>query len=598
MSNISKLKYDKKTFENMLYSQEKEDWIEIKLIKKLIEIDRDKVFIKAYIKALKFCELLRKEKKNYVDASLLSNMGKEFSEISKKLLDKIYNKKYQQLILILIKEINQFKVSEIEKRYFLTKITQIFFHSKRLLTVIISPQIIEKFAINNKILNNSFSIINYERKTINNIQNNPVHKELCNFKIKNIEYICEILPKDKGAFFGAIIEIREKVNNTFLQRYYLKSHTRYPATNKKNDKESYTVSSELLNSLETEDSIAANKLYSIDLREPFIYMLLDKLGFGPKTYILINPYINYGLFIITEDLNSKDIIFKELNEINKELGIDFDAIFASESEHQLKKYIKKGLNLLNIITNIFELKDIKGDNIGFLGKKKIWDILKKEEDIKKQKEEYNIIPLILDFLNKKESVEDSCQDNPKEENNKINENREERKKTIIQYLIEEEMFPNTVENLYKNLIGIKNLYKSLIAALENNKKLNEFRKNAYSHLIKKLDLFMDNIFPEKVTAWKTFNYKFKQLNFLEETKNEIISIYNNILKINEKKNDLYIDPEIQLKKYVELIKEKYKIMTNLFNLSKTNDKNNNKLYLEIHLEEIKQKVNKKIIDYN
>ena len=78
---------------------------------------------------------------------------------------------------------------------------------------------------------------------------------------------------------------------------------------------------------------------------------------------------------MTEDLNFKNNIFKELSTIKNELGEDFESFFYEESQEYLKILVKKGLNELNIIACIFKLIDLKEDNLGFLGTSEIWKML-------------------------------------------------------------------------------------------------------------------------------------------------------------------------------------------------------------------------------
>lgn len=59
------------------------------------------------------------------------------------MLEKIYLFDKQKLILKMIRTIFEFNCSENEEKQFLTKITQIFYHSRRILNVVASPKIIE-----------------------------------------------------------------------------------------------------------------------------------------------------------------------------------------------------------------------------------------------------------------------------------------------------------------------------------------------------------------------------------------------------------------------------------------------------------------------
>ena len=50
-------------------------------------------------------------------------------------------------------------------------------------------------------------------------------------------------------------------------------------------------------------------------------------------------------------------------------------VFNVNSERKIKQSVETGLNELSVLTSIFQLKDIKGDNIGFVGTEETWDKL-------------------------------------------------------------------------------------------------------------------------------------------------------------------------------------------------------------------------------
>lgn len=129
------------------------------------------------------------------------------------------------------------------------------------------------------IKNNTYEIFNFERIYEKKSKEQGCDKiigERCKFSIEKKKYICDFYKKDKGVFFGSVIEIREIGNDNILAKYFFKTHSRYPAFNIKNSMDSYGDSSLRINSIESKDRIA-KVLLGADLRELFVYIILDKI---------------------------------------------------------------------------------------------------------------------------------------------------------------------------------------------------------------------------------------------------------------------------------------------------------------------------------
>ena len=126
----------------------------------------------------------------------------------------------------MIKTINEFNNNAQEESQFLNKITQIFYHSRRLLNAVVAPKIIDIFIENKEgIKEKSYVTLNYERiydeKSKNISQENPeIIGQSYKFTIGSKIYCCEFLKKNKGVFFCSLIEIRE--SNNILSRYFLR----------------------------------------------------------------------------------------------------------------------------------------------------------------------------------------------------------------------------------------------------------------------------------------------------------------------------------------------------------------------------------------
>ena len=120
----------------------------------------------------------------------------------------------------------------------------------------------------------------------------------------------------------------------------------------------------------------------INIFEPLAYFILEQLDYGPKVEIIINPYVNEGLYIISKDIEENDnkfYLFKDINEKIKNNAIN-------EKDLMNNKNLVISLNELDIISKILDIKDLNFGNFGFLeDKENIGD------------EKYNNIK-IIDFI--------------------------------------------------------------------------------------------------------------------------------------------------------------------------------------------------------
>ena len=100
----------------------------------------------------------------------------------------------------------------------------------------------------------------------------------------------------------------------------------------------------------------------INIFEPLAYFILEQLDYGPKVEIIINPYVNEGLYIISKDIEENDnkfYLFKDINEKIKNNAIN-------EKDLMNNKNLVISLNELDIISKILDIKDLNFGNFGFL----------------------------------------------------------------------------------------------------------------------------------------------------------------------------------------------------------------------------------------
>ncbi|MBQ3876233.1 MAG: hypothetical protein II796_01720 [Oscillospiraceae bacterium] len=572
----------------------KQDRIEIKIIKRLWAIDPDGILGAVFNNVLLKCEEIRTPHKDpssglvhkvnvhgmktqnipvneFKDShpTVQSALGREISAVAWQLLENLYKSENQTMALNIIRELNVMQTEEEFGSYniLFKRINQIFFHSRRLLTVTIAPEIIKQYVLDS--IGPTKHPTNFSFKTDGE---EGQQKQQCKFTVDEDEYICEFLRKPVGVFFGSIVEIRTS-DRHLLKRYYLKAHEGYPAVNKKNSKASYIdTTTQLRTSTDTPDKPTAT-LDKLDLRELFVYKVLEQLGHGPKVHFFINPYINYGLYIVTEDLNSEPNVFKELKDIGENVE-NADVVFNVNSERKIKQSVEAGLNELSVLTSIFQLKDIKGDNIGFVGTEETWDKLVHEEDNDDEEEEeenneeqenQSLRPFIIDFLNETTDEAPTV-------------DRDAQRYSLSQSLIDGEMFRSYSANApYSSLImPHEKLYTNVYSASKDSKSWSSNAATVYVQNARKLEQVTAEFLPKKQNAWHILNEtsagKTALKAHLLSAKDLIISTAEKVLQPTGTSSSVSSLPQQiqQLEKYCDLVETNYDITEELLAADESN----------------------------
>lgn len=150
--------------------------------------------------------------------------------------------------------------------------------------------------------------------------------------------------KKFGVQFGGIISIESKQNK---ERKFFKIHQ---------DGSRFTNFSGVLY---FSRSISLAK--PVNIRQPFIYKVLEKLGMGPEVKFVVNPFVSQDLYIVTKDLSnpkSNEIFITAINIGNKEmiekLIVDKDVIL------EFTKF--------DLINRILGISDLNPGNYGILSK--------------------------------------------------------------------------------------------------------------------------------------------------------------------------------------------------------------------------------------
>lgn len=252
----------------------------------------------------------------------------------------------------------------------------IFRYSKRLMTYIFVDNIFRA-----KILKNLEKKTFYSRLSI--IENENEDDNFLKIIYKNGAEIKELLAikKEIGINSGLIFKIDKN-------KYYIK--TFHNGLKMKGSYESlildYQFSSDSLSWKEE------SKKLIINIFEPLEYFILEQLEYGPKVEIIINPYVNEGLYIVSKDIEengNKFYLFKDINEKIKNNIINEKDLINNNN-------LAISLNEMEIISKILGITDLNFGNFGFLEDEKI-NIDNKYDNVK-----------IIDFIPSKNNFNNNC----------------------------------------------------------------------------------------------------------------------------------------------------------------------------------------------
>ncbi len=180
-------------------------------------------------------------------------------------------------------------------------------------------------------------------------------------------------------------------------------------------------------------------------------------------------------------------------------------VFNVNSERKIKQSVETGLNELSVLTSIFQLKDIKGDNIGFVGTEETWDKLvheedndnddeEEEEENNEEQENQSLRPFIIDFLNETTDEAPTV-------------DRDTQRYSLSQSLIDGEMFRSYSANApYSSLImPHEKLYTNVYSASKDSKSWSSNAATVYVQNARKLEQVTAEFLPKKQNAWHILN---------------------------------------------------------------------------------------------
>ena len=402
---------------------------------------------------------------------------------------------------------------------------QIFYHSRKLLALSVLPDIAKFYCFH--YMNTVCSNIIMDNLLINiKSDGNKKNKTITqNFSIFNEKLQSIFTKKTEGIHFGATVEVNDG-NDFPTKKFFLKAYHGYPAIESKDSNDTAIDTSKMISSTEGSDT-ASITIKKLDLKEPFLYEFLSQIGLGPNVVFTVNPYINNGFYIFTEDLSdelldkkffeaskfqSQNAIFiKELKDLKntienrKSFEIE-DSLF----EDDTYKEIFVAITELSVVTLLFMLDDIKEDNFGF-----VTDQIEKIMGL-----------FIIDFLSPD-----------------VAENNEQERKYIDTDI--EKKFLTGKNILVSNKGTGDSLYCTIINSLDILKYIDEIRYN-------------QSILEKNEANYKTLSKKsFSELN--QKEKNELSKLPDKINNIKRKlvKNKKFIGkPEKQVDETTKNLHEK------------------------------------------
>ncbi len=205
---------------------------------------------------------------------------------------------------------------------------------------------------------------------IPNGENRPELKGIFEYEYNyDVNYvIIRFKPKESGINSGFVIDIVNKLKSDgqeeVLSSFYVKKYygSTKPGSKNINVRDSTTFSTSapisFRASLTSISKKSEWKKRKFDMKEPFLYSLLNSLNFSPEVRFFINPYVIDGFYIATKSLFDSDNTFLPLSEVI----VNYNRIYDS--------LLSESLNQLDLISRFLRLRDLHNNNFGFITYKK------------------------------------------------------------------------------------------------------------------------------------------------------------------------------------------------------------------------------------
>ena len=266
------------------------------------------------------------------------------------------------------------------------KISNVFFNSKRLAFQQISQQLLRIRGIN------TFDVQNLHVDYISNTDETD-YNEYMTFSYNNQRYKLQQKKKTDGVNFGFILEIYRdtglsRMENTkqgefeldgnykLIDRFFIKKYhkgTIYTKANNVGSKQS--LETKIPTTTNTDFIVSSNQITSkktlemfLDIKEPFIYKVLEQLKLGPEVHFIINPYNNRGFYSATKDISGNGYFSTVASMEGEKTGkiLTKESKFSIDIKEDNSRNLSIGLSELNLFCLMCSLGDLNPGNYGYI----------------------------------------------------------------------------------------------------------------------------------------------------------------------------------------------------------------------------------------
>ena len=328
-------------------------------------------------------EWIKKNMNIFLNAILNEKNSQRYKEGEAKFLE-FYNRIYENYLITafidnfnpMIYNILNIKINDSNTRFlsfaFIRRMTDCIY-SKEIsglsINLYFNKKLSEVFSNSKRLIRNLFAyefIKSLELFQINNIPSGEFIKEnnIIEYNYDDIDIIIRFKPKEKGINSGFILNIikieqsnkSEIVLNSFYVKKYYGSSKSGSKNFEKEDSGSFFTLSPLTfkTSFSSYEKTNKPKKRKFDLKEPFLYTLLNLLNYVPEVKFFINPYTLDGFYIITKNISDQKNSFLSLSAISMK-NVKDNHNFMNES-----------INQADFISRIFRLRDLHNENFGFI----------------------------------------------------------------------------------------------------------------------------------------------------------------------------------------------------------------------------------------
>lgn len=184
-------------------------------------------------------------------------------------------------------------------------------------------------------------------------------------------YEVKLSNKTGGGQFGGVFELLEPKGKSIPVKCYCKAYWGYPAKGNFNSEKAFASSISFVRTSDISNEGPVENDYSpLDLKELFVYKVLELLRMGPKVHFFKVPDIKDGFFVMTEDLSTPGEHFIEMGKMSDDLETYIKVVLLDIRNGEFFEYEEfnalVGLLEIDTVNRIFSLHDSNEGNFGFM----------------------------------------------------------------------------------------------------------------------------------------------------------------------------------------------------------------------------------------